>query len=70
MKFEEISNKKFKEFLKIIESYGEPLFGTKKQIKEQLEIVLGTQGYWSGIYIKVYYDMNKKEFSIIEKSYI
>ena len=59
-----MSNKKVKEFIDIMESYGEFLFGSFKDIKEQLEVCLATQGYWSGNSIRVYYNKNTKEFSI------
>lgn len=53
-----VNNKILKRFLEIMEDYGEFVFGTKEEIKKQLEVVLNTQGYWSGCAIRVYYDNN------------
>lgn len=53
-----VNNKMLKQFLEIMDDYGEFVFGTEKEIKKQLEIVLNSQGYWSGCSIRVYYDNN------------
>lgn len=59
-----VNNKMLERFLEIMEDYGEFVFGTKKDIKKQLEIVLNSQGYWSGCSIRVYYDSDTKDFRI------
>ena len=59
-----VNNKMLKEFLDIMEDYGEFVFGTKKEIKKQLESCLNTQGYWSGCSIRVYYNKENDYFSI------
>ena len=59
-----VNNKMLKRFLEIMDDYGEFVFGTDKEIKQQLEICLNSQGYWSGCSIRVYYDKDTKEFSI------
>lgn len=59
-----VNNKMLKEFLGIMEDYGEFVFGTDNEIKQQLEVCLNRQGYWSGCSIRVYYDKDTKEFSI------
>lgn len=59
-----VSNKMLKEFLDLMDSYGEFLFGTEEEIKNQLETVLNGQGYWSGCSIRVYYDSDTKDFRI------
>ena len=57
-----ITNKILEKFLKIANDYGEFVFGDKKQIKQQLEICLNSQGYWSGTYYRFYYNDNIKDF--------
>lgn len=59
-----VNNKMLKEFLDIMEDFGEFVFGTEKEIKKQLETVLNSQGYWSGCSIRVYYDSDTKDFRI------
>ena len=59
-----VNNKMLNEFLMIMEDYGEFVFGTEKDIKKQLEVVLNSQGYWSGCSIRVYYDKDTKKFSV------
>jgi hypothetical protein len=59
-----VNNKMLKEFLDLMDSYGEFLFGTEEEIKRQLETVLNSQGYWSGCSIRVYYDSDTKDFRI------
>lgn len=59
-----VNNKMLNEFISIMEDYGEFLFGTKKDIKRQLEICLNSQGYFSGCAIRVYYNDNDKTFSV------
>lgn len=51
-----VNNKMLKEFLELMEDFGEYVFGDNKQIKNQLELCLNSQGYWSGCSIRVYYD--------------
>lgn len=57
-----VNKKMLKEFLDIMEDFGEFVFGTEEEIKKQLETVLNTQGYWSGCSIRVFY--NNNNFSI------
>jgi hypothetical protein len=45
-----------REFLELMEDFGEFVFGDEKQIKNQLEVCLNSQGYWSGCSIRVYYN--------------
>jgi len=59
-----VNNKMLKRFLEIMEDYGEFVFGSDEEIKEQLEICLNSQGYWSGCYIRVYYNENTKDFRL------
>lgn len=59
-----VNNKMLKEFMEIMDEYDEYLFGDDKEIKEQLEILLNRQGYWSGCSIRVYYNNDTKEFSV------
>ena len=59
-----VNNKMLKRFLDIMDDYGEFVFGDEKQIKQQLEICLNSQGYWSGCSIRVYYDKDMKDFRI------
>jgi hypothetical protein len=51
-------------FLEIMDDYGEFVFGDEKQIKQQLQICLNSQGYWSGCAIRVYYNKDLKDFTI------
>ena len=62
-----VNNKMYKEFVNIMEDYGEFLFGTDKEIKKQLEMCLNTQGYWSGNAIRVYYDKERDTFSVEDR---
>lgn len=59
-----VNKKMLKEFLDIMEDFGEFVFGTEEEIKKQLETVLNSQGYWSGCSIRVYYDSDTKDFRI------
>lgn len=63
-----VTNKMFKRFLEIMDDYHEFVFGSEEMIKEQLEICLNNQGYWSGCYIRVYYDKDTKDF-VIERRF-
>lgn len=62
-----VNNKMLERFLTIMDDYGEFVFGDEDYLKEQLEICLNSQGYWSGISIRVYYNENTKDFSVEEK---
>lgn len=53
-----------KKFLKIMDSYGEFVFGSEEEIRQQLAICLNSQGYWSGCSIRVYYNEDTKDFTI------
>lgn len=53
-----VNKKMLKEFLDIMEDFGEFVFGTEEEIKKQLEICLNSQGYWSGCSIRVFYNNN------------
>ena len=59
-----VNNKMVKRFLEIMDENDEFVFGDKKQIKQQLEVCLNSQGYWSGCSIRVYYDEDAKDFRI------
>ena len=59
-----VNNKMLDTFLQIMDDYGEFVFGTKVEIKKQLEVCLNSQGYWSGCSIRVFYNKDTKEFNI------
>ena len=59
-----VNKKMLKRFLQIMDDYGEFVFGDDKEIKQQLEICLNSQGYWSGCAIRVYYNKDLKDFTI------
>lgn len=59
-----VTNKMLKDFLNIMDDYGEFVFGTDKEIKQQLSICLNSQGYWAGCSIRVFYDEDTKDFRI------
>ena len=59
-----VNKKMVEEFLEIMDSYGEFVFGDFEDIKKQLEICLNSQGYWSGCRIRVYYNKDTKDFTI------
>lgn len=59
-----VNNKMLKRFLEIMDDYGEFVFGDTKQIKQQLEMCLNSQGYWSGCSIRLYYNKDTKDFSV------
>ncbi len=53
-----VSKKMLKEFLDLMNDFGEFVFGTEKEIKKQLEVCLNSQGYWSGCSYRIYYKDN------------
>lgn len=59
-----VNKKMLREFLEIMDDYGEFVFGEEEDIKRQLEICLNSQGYWSGCSIRVYYDNSLHNFTI------
>ena len=59
-----VNNKMLQIFLQIMDDYDEFLFGNDDEIKQQLEICLNRQGYWSGCAIRVYYNKDTKEFTV------
>ena len=59
-----VTKKMLERFLQIMDDYGEFVFGDEEMIKDQLEMVLNTQGYWSGNSIRVYYNEDIKDFTI------
>ena len=59
-----VNNKMLDTFLQIMDDYGEFVFGTKAEIKKQLEVCLNSQGYWSGCSIRVFYNKDTKEFFV------
>jgi len=59
-----VNKKMLIRFLEIMDDYGEFVFGDEKQIKQQLQICLNSQGYWSGCAIRVYYNKDLKDFTI------
>lgn len=59
-----VNKKMLKRFLEIAENYGEMVFGDEKQIKEQLEMLLNRQGYWSGCRYRIFYDEYDKDFFV------
>ena len=52
----QISDLQFDNFIKICEKNNEFLFGDKAEIRSQLENVLASQGYWSGLSLRYYLD--------------
>ena len=59
-----VNKKMLDRFLDIMEQYGEFVFGDNKEIKQQLEICLNSQGYWSACSIRLYYDKDIKDFRV------
>lgn len=59
-----VNNKMLDQFLQIMDEYGEFVFGDKKEIKQQLQVCLNYQGYWSGCSIRVFYDKDTKSFTV------
>ena len=59
-----VNKKMYEKFVDLMNDYGEFLFGDDKEIKNQLEVCLNTQGYWSGCSIRVYYDTILKDFRV------
>ena len=59
-----VNNKMLKRFLEIMDDYGEFVFGSESEIKNQLQVCLNSQGYWSGCSIRLYYDKDLKDFRI------
>lgn len=59
-----VNKKMLERFLNIMNDYGEFVFGDEDYIKQQLEVCLNSQGYWSGCAIRVYYDIDAKDFRI------
>lgn len=59
-----VNNKMYKRFLEIISEYDEIVFGDDEYLKQQLEICLNSQGYWSGCAIRIYYNQDTKDFYV------
>lgn len=59
-----VNKKMLERFLQIMDDYGEFVFGEEDYIQKQLETCLNTQGYWSGVSIRVYYDKDIKDFYV------
>ena len=59
-----VDNKILKRFLEIMDDYGEFVFGNAEEIKNQLQVCLNSQGYWSACSIRLYYDKDLKDFTI------
>ena len=59
-----VNDKMLDRFIQIMDEYDEFLFGDNNYLKNQLETCLNTQGYWSGCYIRVYYNKNTKDFRV------
>lgn len=59
-----VNNYMLNRFLEIMDENGEFLFGSKNEIKKQLETCLNTQGYWAGCSIRVYYNKDIDDFRI------
>ena len=59
-----VNNKMLEKFLNVMDEYGEFVFGDEKEIKQQLEICLNSQGYWSGCAIRVFYDEDLQDFTV------
>ena len=59
-----VTDKMLKRFLEIMDENDEFLFGDEEDIKQQLQVCLNTQGYWSGCAIRVYWDKDMKDFRI------
>lgn len=59
-----VNNKMLKRFLEIMNDYGEFVFGNDKEIKQQLELCLNRQGYWSGCSIRLYYNKDLEDFRV------
>lgn len=59
-----VNKKMLERFLQIMDEYGEFVFGEKQFIKNQLELCLNNQGYWSGCSIRIYYDKDTKDFYV------
>lgn len=59
-----VNNKMLEKFLNVMDEYGEFVFGDEKEIKQQLEICLNSQGYWSGCAIRVFYDKDLQDFTV------
>ena len=61
-----VNDKMLDKFINIMDEYGEVLinYEDRDYLKKQLEAVLNFQGYWSGVYIRVYYNKNTKDFRV------
>lgn len=62
-----VNKKMLNKFLQIMDDYGEFVFGDEKQLQNQLQVCLNSQGYWSGTYYRIFYDENTKEFYLKSK---
>lgn len=59
-----VNNKMLDKFLAIMDEYNEFVFGSKADIKKQLEVCLNSQGYWSACSIRIYYNTDTEDFRI------
>lgn len=54
-----VNKKMLDEFLDLMDDLGEFVgFYTTKQLKQQMEMVFNSQGYWSGCEYRIYYRNN------------
>lgn len=61
--------KKLEKFLATLDDYGEYYFtsGSIKDDYEQIKAVLKYQGFWSGVYCRLYFDDNFNLIRVAEK---
>lgn len=59
-----VDDKMYEDFLEIIDEYNEIVFGDDEYLKNQLELCLNSQGYWSGCAIRIYYNQDTKDFYV------
>lgn len=59
-----VNDKMYKRFLEVMIENEEFAFGDNEMIRDQLELVLNTQGYWSGCAVRIYYDKDKEDFRV------
>ena len=61
--------KKLEKFLAALDDYGEVYFssGKIKDDYEQIKAVLNYQGFWSGVYCRLYFDENFNLIRVEEK---
>lgn len=65
-----VTKKMTEQFLDLMDEYGEFVFGDFDQVRNQLEVCLNSQGYWSGCSVRVFYNKDDKKFYVEDRRFV